>query len=89
MGFPVLGPAACGCNESCENLTEAKKAIARNGKRKYKTGHSMLSEIPICKFSFPSNCMLKQQWKLLGNSLNVSGVASVAEIVNWLILNKL
>ena len=92
MGFPVLEPAACGCNESCENLAEANNAKAGNGIRKYETGYNMQNEMmtqTFRKFSFPSNCTLKQQWKLLGNSLNVQVAASVAEIGIWLILNKL
>lgn len=31
-------------------------------------------------FSFPSHCTMKQQWKLLGNSLNVQVAAKVAQI---------
>jgi len=31
-------------------------------------------------FEFPSSCTLKQQWKLLGNSLNVRVAARVAEV---------
>lgn len=31
-------------------------------------------------FSFPSHCTMRQQWKLLGNSLNVKVAANVAEI---------
>lgn len=31
-------------------------------------------------FSFPGDCSLKQQWKLLGNSLNVRVAARVAEL---------
>lgn len=31
-------------------------------------------------FSFPNDCTLKQQWKLLGNSLNVRVAARVAEL---------
>lgn len=33
-----------------------------------------------CTFSFPDSCSMKQQWKLLGNSLNVRVAARVAEL---------
>ena len=32
------------------------------------------------KFTFPFECSMKQQWKMLGNSLNVRVAATVAEI---------
>jgi len=40
-------------------------------------------------FSFPSNCTMKQQWKLLGNSLNVQVAARVAVIGIYGILNDM
>lgn len=39
-----------------------------------------LMGFPMGSFSFPADCSLKQQWKLLGNSLNVRVAASVAEL---------
>ncbi|KAL3791866.1 hypothetical protein ACHAW5_002917 [Stephanodiscus triporus] len=38
-------------------------------------------------FSFPKDCSMKQQWKLLGNSLNVHVAASVSEIGIRSVLN--
>lgn len=40
-------------------------------------------------FSFPSNCTMRQQWKLLGNSLNVQVAARVAVIGIRGILNDM
>lgn len=40
-------------------------------------------------FSFPQSCAMKQQWKLLGNSLNVRVAATVAEIGISSILSEL
>jgi tRNA (cytosine38-C5)-methyltransferase len=37
-------------------------------------------DVEIREFSFPSTCTMKQQWKLLGNSLNVRVAATIAEI---------
>ena len=39
-----------------------------------------LMGIPLESFSFPAGCSLKQQWRLLGNSLNVRVAASVTEL---------
>lgn len=41
------------------------------------------------QFSFPSSCTMKQQWKLLGNSLNVKVAAKMAEIGIHAILNDI
>ena len=41
------------------------------------------------QFSFPSSCTMKQQWKLLGNSLNVRVAAKVAEIGLQAIFNDI
>jgi len=40
------------------------------------------------KFTFPAECTMKQQWKLLGNSINVHVAACVAEIGIQSILSK-
>ena len=39
-------------------------------------------------FSFPEDCTLKQQWKLLGNSLNVRVAARVSELGFRLVLQS-
>ncbi|KAL7486486.1 hypothetical protein ACHAW6_012081 [Cyclotella cf. meneghiniana] len=46
-------------------------------------------DLMIRKFSFPSTCSMKQQWKLLGNSLNVRVAARIAAIGIQAILNDL
>jgi tRNA (cytosine38-C5)-methyltransferase len=46
-----------------------------------------LMGFPLPAFSFPKECSLKQQWKLLGNSLNVKVAASVSELGLRLILD--
>ena len=44
-------------------------------------------EVGNRSFSFPSNCTMKQRWKLLGNSLNVKVAAKVAELGIHALLN--
>lgn len=39
-----------------------------------------LMGFPLESFSFPADCSLKQQWKLLGNSLNVQVAAGVTQL---------
>jgi tRNA (cytosine38-C5)-methyltransferase len=39
-----------------------------------------LMGFPLESFSFPADCSLKQQWKLLGNSLNVQVAAGVTQM---------
>ncbi|KAL3796452.1 hypothetical protein HJC23_004249 [Cyclotella cryptica] len=46
-------------------------------------------DVVIRKFSFPPSCSMKQQWKLLGNSLNVRVAARIAEIGIQAVLNDL
>lgn len=59
-----------------------------NGKLRYFTGTEMaqLMGFPIKErmaqnsFSFPSNCTPKQQWRLMGNSLNVKVASKLIEL---------
>ena len=36
--------------------------------------------LPFRTFGFPPECTMKQQWKLMGNSINVHVAALVAEL---------
>ena len=64
MGFPVDD-----IEESDDNDNKKKTCQAEEEE---KEGYR--------KFSFPSEVTMKQQWKLLGNSLNVRVAAAVAEM---------
>jgi len=66
MGFPVDDE-----EESADN---------DNKKKKCQTAEEEEKEVGYRKFSFPSEVTMKQQWKLLGNSLNVRVAATVAEM---------
>lgn len=50
--------------------------------------NKQLEDVSIRKFSFPKDCTMRQQWKMLGNSLNVRVAASVAEIGIQSLLNN-
>jgi hypothetical protein len=39
-------------------------------------------------FCFPPECTLKQQWKLIGNSINVKVAAKICEAALRLVLMK-
>lgn len=78
MGFPVEEPPA---TTVCKEIVNADSSLVSDAK----TGigaESMdsLSDNSFRKFRFPPECTMKQQWKLLGNSLNVRVAAIVAEI---------
>ena len=76
MGFPVGELAASTCDDS--DPTKEGSAVIGAGEAG-----------PYRKFSFPPVCTLRQQWKLLGNSLNVNVAAGVAEIGIRSLLNDL
>jgi tRNA (cytosine38-C5)-methyltransferase len=66
MGFPVDTSSYYDSTSVLNNDTSASD--------------KQLEDTSIRKFSFPTDCTMKQQWKMLGNSLNVRVAASVAEI---------
>jgi tRNA (cytosine38-C5)-methyltransferase len=85
MGFPVLEPLppAIVCDDSTCPGKRFDDATVRDTERQ---------QLPLFrKFSFPSSgcTTMKQQWKLLGNSLNVRVASCVAEIGIQSILNEL
>jgi tRNA (cytosine38-C5)-methyltransferase len=45
-----------------------------------RSGIENTCERKIRQFAFPPDCTLKQQWKMIGNSLNVKVAAKVAEV---------
>ncbi|KAL7532011.1 hypothetical protein ACHAXR_004370, partial [Thalassiosira sp. AJA248-18] len=80
MGFPVAELPAAVCDDSClgKGLDGTTAATAK-----------ATAATPFRKFSFPPECTMKQQWKLLGNSLNVRVAACVAEMGIRSVLNSL
>jgi len=83
MGFPVAEtPHTAGCMEVVR-----AESVAKTGAGAASTVGSVKSSFR--KFSFPPECTMKQQWKLLGNSLNVRVAAIVAEIGIQCVLNDL
>jgi tRNA (cytosine38-C5)-methyltransferase len=66
----------------------AKGLDLKNGMR-YFSGKEMAGLFDFSEnFSFPVECTLKQQWKLLGNSLNVRVAARMSELGIRLLLSK-
>ncbi len=80
MGFPVAEPPATAtCKETVNaELSSAPSFLISDAKPS--DDIISFSDTSFRKFSFPSECTMKQQWKLLGNSLNVRVAALVAEI---------
>jgi len=80
MGFPVSEPSVLDCSKRClaESSGEEMTKDSDNYGVDIHGGETRVSDGR--KFSFPPSCTMKQQWKLLGNSLNVRVAASVAEI---------
>ena len=75
MGFPVdEQPAVASDDESYCLKTKRLDAASEESYR---------------KFTFPPNVTMKQQWKLLGNSLNVRLAAKVAEIAIQSVLKEI
>jgi tRNA (cytosine38-C5)-methyltransferase len=70
MGFPVVEKPAILCDgTTCKAKVNLDvETIPAGGERSLR------------EFSFPPDCTMKQQWKMLGNSLNVRVAAFVAEI---------
>ena len=87
MGFPVAEPAAVviGGDACPEKRLESSVATA-TGELAMMDGNG---EESIRKFSFPEECIMKRQWKLLGNSLNVRVAARVAEMGIRSVLDEL
>jgi len=73
MGFPV---------DTSSNYDST--SVSNNGTS---ASDKQLEDASIRKFSFPTDCSMKQQWKMLGNSLNVRLTASVAKIGIQSLLN--
>ena len=81
MGFPIIAE---------NNFTQMNSSLTKNKAKSSKSEliiHKDLDLVnstpqinPCSTFSFPSHITLKQQWKLLGNSLNVSVASRIAEI---------
>ena len=94
MGFPVLEPAVCDCSKGCSSSadTDVLAAEGTGGSGHTRAAKDDVENIVYLdddarKFAFPPDCTIKQQWKLLGNSLNVRVAACVAEIGIRSILN--
>ncbi|KAL7443095.1 hypothetical protein ACHAXH_008619 [Discostella pseudostelligera] len=83
MGFPVSETPG---TAPCKDVVNAESA-AKTGAGDTSTVDS--EESSFRKFSFQPECTMKQQWKLLGNSLNVRVAAIVAEIGVQSILDDL
>ena len=80
MGFPVAELSA----------SAAYKGIDAGVSSPFSDANTVDSlDTSFRRFSFPPECAMKQQWKLLGNSLNVRVAAIVAEIGIQSILNDL
>lgn len=80
MGFPVSEPSVLDCSKRClaESSGEETTKDSDNYGADIHGSETRVSDGR--KFSFPPSCTMKQQWKLLGNSLNVRVAASVVEI---------
>jgi tRNA (cytosine38-C5)-methyltransferase len=74
MGFPL----------DTSSNDDSKTFVLNNGTS---TNDKQLEDVSIRKFSFPKDCTMRQQWKMLGNSLNVRVAARVAEIGIQSLLN--
>ena len=74
MGFPL----------DTSSNDDSKTFVLNNGTS---TNDKQLEDVSKRKFSFPKDCTMRQQWKMLGNSLNVRVAASVAEIGIQSLLN--
>ena len=83
LGFPVAEPPATAtCKETVNaDLSSAPSFLISDAKPRDDIVSTVsFSDTSGRKFSFPPECTMKQQWKLLGNSLNVRVAALVAEI---------
>jgi site-specific DNA-cytosine methylase len=98
MGFPtaeppfVAPPVASACpsvmNSQIDVASSPSSSSSSGGKASIVGVNGQRDDLSCRTFSFPKDCSVKQQWKLLGNSLNVRVAASVAEIGIRSVLNN-
>ena len=93
MGFPVADPPAVACDGVCpgKKMLTADHGTSTTLEAKSEETPPMFTEEEkqsYRKFSFPPESTMKQQWKLLGNSLNVRVAACVAQIGIEMMLNE-
>jgi tRNA (cytosine38-C5)-methyltransferase len=88
MGFPVAEPPATSTAANACNSQIDVSSLSSSGRTSmFDVSSNGKSNAPLRTFSFPADCTMKQQWKMLGNSLNVRVAASVAEIGIRSVLN--
>jgi site-specific DNA-cytosine methylase len=92
MGFPVAEPppAASIAPNACASVRDQIDVSSSSSSGRTSAivvGSNEKKGLLLRTFSFPSDCTMKQQWKMLGNSLNVRVAASVAEIGIRSVLN--
>ena len=95
MGFPAAEPpfvastVASACTSVTKNqLDVGSSSTSSLGGTAEIVGVNGKSDLSFRTFSFPKDCSMKRQWKMLGNSLNVRVAASVAEIGIRSVLNN-
>ena len=97
MGFPAAEPPSVAstvvsaCTSGMKNQIDgasSSSSSSSSGGTAAIVGVNGKSDSSFRTFSFPKDCSMKQQWKLLGNSLNVRVAASVAEIGIRSVLNN-
>ncbi|KAL7461930.1 hypothetical protein ACHAXS_002340 [Conticribra weissflogii] len=80
MGFPVAERSVLDCSNRCLAVS-SNEGINSCSDDSSADIHGIDEQVSNGrKFTFPPNCTMKQQWKLLGNSLNVRVAGCVAEI---------